>query len=1646
MKKIDKKKIENVLALTPMQEGILFQYLRTPGSRNYFEQLSLTLSGKLDKTLFEKAWNTVIENNETLRTVFRWEKLDKPVQIILKEHILSVNYYDFSKEEAGENHPAASAKHESEPGRGLQRKSNTLLIEEMREKDRDKKFDLRNVPFRVTLCKLSEEQYEVIISNYHIIYDGWSNGIILKEYFKAYNDSAAGKQLHNPVKNRFSEFVKWHQKQDPGGREKYWRTYLKGFDTQIKLPVKEKRNTQSNKRGGKVEFRLEKNLKRGLEDFVLGHKITLASFMYGAWALLLQRYTNSDDIVFGTTVSGRNAKIKGIEDIVGLFINTLPLRVQTAPKETAAALFCRVDRDLRTREAYEAASPAEIKGYGEIDNTEELFDTIVIVENYPLDNRLMSANGKSDLSLDSYSMVESTHYDLSVSIMVLDDIDVIFTYNEECLDEETVVGLSSLFGCLVENTLSNPGKEAVEIELITEEEKHTLLHRFNDTAVDYPREKTIHQLFEEQTERTPDTISAVGSSHFAFPGQSKRFAASQRQFPVSITYRQLNENANRLAGTLRSAGLRVGELVALMPGRTLEMLMGLLAILKAGGVYIPLGPEFPEDRCAYILKECGVSLVLTGSGRKAPEGAVTNINLDMEESYTEKTSNPVPSTTSSDPAYVIYTSGTTGNPKGVIIEHRALVNFVKGITDRIPFRPGDGILSLTTPAFDIFGLETLLPLAKGARVVIGNEQEQINPAAMASVLERERITIFQLTPSRLQLILSDPPASRSLGRLKSLLVGGEAFPANLLEKTKEVTRGKLFNVYGPTETTIWSTVKDVSPGQELNIGTPIANTRIYILSKHGKLQPIGVPGELYIAGDGLAAGYFNNEKLSKEKFLADPFAADYSIPGSKMYKTGDLAKWLHDGNIECLGRLDHQVKIRGFRIELGEIENQLQLFEGVKDAVVLVRELEDNKYLCAYLIADGAIKFELLLSGLRETLSKKLPAYMIPGYFVQIDSIPLSINGKVDRKALPAPGSLGEEKKFRAPKNLVEKSLAKVWEKVLGKHKLSTNDNFFMLGGDSIKSIQVASRMAKKGYTVEVGDIFRFPSISELAPKVGGKCSASGGSPRAKGRLPLEPRCKGSKPAFDAGRDTGAFADISMEKGEQRGADFTYNDLPAEVLEKLEKQYPVEDIYPLSPMQEGMLFHSLYLDKRAPYFVQISYRLHGTLDIRFIEKALKALLKRHEILRAAFVYEDLKRPLQVVLKNREIDLHFEDIRGNLPGEEKEHIVSDFKVKDKSRFFDLGKDILIRLAIFRVSETEYDFTWSFHHILMDGWCLSIVNKEFFEIYKSILGNRPNRLPSVTPYGSYIRWLERQDKEIQRRYWRNYLEGYEKQATIPQKMETGMEESSYKIDGVTLIIDSEKTGSLQQLAGTHRVTLNSIFQTVWGIILGLYNGTRDVVFGTVVSGRPAQLENVESMIGLFINTIPVRVRYDKDATFHRLLREVGKNAIEAGPHHYYPLAGIQSETRLKQGLLDHLLVFENFPDVEQLEESGPGDGQTAGDPLLSFSNTNFVLQTSYDFYIYIVMKPEKELEVVFKFNSSLYPKEFAKRAAAHFEEVIHQVIANPRMAIAAINLIDRRQKNTLLQNVKKRKGKYQAGDTKNSGKQGTKLSAQFNLDGM
>jgi tyrocidine synthetase-3 len=1514
------------------------------------------LEGKIDKNRLEKALRKLIQRHQSLRTFFEIIN-GEPVQLIGKEVDFEIEHY--CTESGGEF---------IYPSTGTEQIIRRFI----------RPFDLSRSPLlRVGLIKKEFLKYIIMVDMHHIISDGMSVGIFVKEFSVV----CAGIEL--PVLEfQYKDFSQWEYclktKKMLKKQEEFWLKEFPGEIPLLDLPADFARPTALDVEGGTLDFIIGKNETEKLRALALKEDSTLYMVLLSLFNILLSKLSGREDIVVGSPIAGR--RHIELEKIIGMFVNTLVLRNYPSGDKTFNVFLREVkERTLAVfaNQEYPFENLVEKVAVSRDIGRNPLFDVMFILQN--IDTPEIKIPG---LELTPYEFDNRiSRFDLTLLCEEKDDrLFFIVEYRTKLFKETTIKRFIDYFKKLVVGIPGNPDIKISSIELMSEEEKRRIIYDFNDTNAEYPNGKVIHEIFEEQVERTPSRISLLFKNE-------------------ALTYRELNEKVNQLSGVLREKGAEPGAIIGLMLNRSVELIIGIMAILKAGCAYLPIEPAYPEDRINYLLADSNTGILVTG------ENISHNISFGREIIYLggdnmPHLSSPSPGAVGgytlapshrSPVAYVIYTSGSTGKPKGVMIDHPSLVNRLNWMQRFYPIGEQDVILQKTSIVFDVSVWELFWWSLQGAAVCLLAPGDEKSPEAIIEAVEKNKVTTLHFVPSMLNAFLeyleySKNETSRRLSSLRQVFASGEVLGIQQARKfnkflsTKNKT--KLINLYGPTETTIDVSYFNCSPDQgfengSIPIGKPIDNIHLYVVNKETRLQPVGVVGELCIAGLGLARGYLNRPELTADKFV------ECLLPsGERLYKTGDLTRWLPDGNIEFLGRIDQQVKIRGFRIELEEIESILFTHEKVKEAVVAVKETENgNKFLCGYIVprhnpinAVNPLQQSnpLELSELREHLAGKLPDYMIPSFFVLLEELPLTPSGKLNRRALTAPGmsQLESETRYAAPRDAVELALSRVWENVLGRNKIGIYESFFEIGGDSIKSIQIASRMNKLGYKVEMKDIFHHPRIADLAPHV---------------------------------RELEEVSSIVPGENENLAEKFYWQDEDSITVEHLKRRYLVEDIYPLTPIQEGMLLHSLIERKTTPLLTQFSYRLQTEVNVRLVERSINELFKRYDIFRTIFVHEGLNRPLQVVLIERKVDFCYRDIRKLTP-DEKETFAKDLKRKYRTHWFDLTKDVLMRVSVIRLEDSQYEFTWSFHHILMDGWCIGIFISEYLDIYQSLNEGRDYRLPEVTPYKNYIRWLEERDKEKARNYWKNYLNSYDESAALPRIKTYNEGEVVYKGEHIVLESNREDTNHLIDLAIRNQVTLNTVMQCAWGIILGKYTGRRDVVFGTVVSGRPSGLMGVESMMGLFINTIPVRIQWEGTTRFNDLLKKVQENALDCEPFHHYPLVKIQSETPLKNHLLDHILVLENFPITERLKNLLNRMGDNKDSDSLEFSHLESFGQSNYDFNIVIITGTEC-LKIDFSYNGNEFEKALVEHMAEQFKRFIMEILKDETIPVDELNLISK-----------------------------------------
>jgi amino acid adenylation domain-containing protein len=1046
------KNIEAIYPLSPMQQGMLFHSLYAPESGVYVEQITFTLTGDLNVVAFESAWQTVVDRYSILRTLFIWENRPTPLQIVLKQVDLPWTNLDWLS---------------------LSSTAQQQQLSELLHTQRAQGFKLSQAPLMgCALIQLTDDTYQLIWNSHHILLDGWCLSIIFNEVLSFYEADIQGETCHLPKPVPYRDYITWLNAQDRAASTEFWRQNLHCFSAPTPLvvgrTVPQSHQPESNYR--KLELRLSVDVSSKLQALAQQQHVTLSTIIQAAWGLLLSRYSSEPDIVFGVTVSGRTASLSGVENMVGLFINTLPLRLQISSDQQLLSWLEQIQQLTLELQQYSYTPLVEIQSLSDIPGGKPLFESIVVFENYPMDRSL--ANETGSLQVGEIETHGQTNFPLTVVAEPGDELSIRISYDTFRFTEGTIERMLGHLQTIFSAIATNPQQTVSELPLLTLTERHQLLVEWNNTSTEYPLNKCIHTLFEEQVERTPEAVAVVLENQ-------------------QLTYRELNHRANQLAHYLQTQGVGVETLVGICVERSLEMVVGLLGILKAGGAYVPLDPNYPKERLAYMIADAQISLLLTQQQfvDEFRNLQAATICLDTDWSSKIATCDEsvlVSETASENLAYVIYTSGSTGNPKGVMIEHRQLSDYFNSIQTVLDLPLGANYATVSTIAADLGNTVIFASLCSGGCLHIISNERITNTKELADYFKDNSIDCLKIVPSHLKALLTSEASSQILPRQR-LVLGGESSSWELIEQVRQLApECKIINHYGPTEATVGvltnevERVPDTRQSSTVPIGRPLANTQIYILDSNKQPVPIGVPGELHIGGDGLARGYLNRPELTAEKFIPNPFSDDSQ---ARVYKTGDKARYLSDGNIEYLGRLDNQVKIRGFRIEMGEVEAVLSQYPNVKQTKVIARE--DNtpgeQRLVAYLVVN--VEQNPSTRELRQFLKPKLPDYMMPAAFVYLDTLPLTPNGKIDRRALPVP-DLEQQLtvSFVAPRTQIEEMLAQMWADVLSIERVGIYDNFFELGGHSLFATQVMSRI-RELFQIELPlqSLFEAATVSELA-------------------------------------------------------------------------------------------------------------------------------------------------------------------------------------------------------------------------------------------------------------------------------------------------------------------------------------------------------------------------------------------------------------------------------------------------------------------------------------------------------------------------------------------------------------------------------------
>jgi fengycin family lipopeptide synthetase E len=1036
---LNKENIQDVYGLAPMQECMLVQYAKDPETTAYVEQFDFTLQGELHTELLEQSFNLVIKKYSALRTVFSYRKTDHPRQVVLKNRSLQLAVEDFSCMDAC---------------------ALTAMLEDFKLNDRRKGFDLSaDLLLRATLINLGNQNHRLVFTFHHIILDGWCLGLVFGDVFSFYDElcKSPAAVIEPRETSAYSQFVAWLGSQDKTAANSYWQEYLAGYKVPAGIPYFDK-PYDGGFSTANYSFLLGTELTAAIDSIAKSHSLTFSSIFQTAWGVLLQKFQDTDDVVFGTVVSGRPPALPDIVNMVGLFINTQALRIKSEPDQSFIALTLATQQHIFSASAYEFSPLFEIQAQSELNN--RLLNHIVAFENYPLSEQMKEVGAGQGLKVLDVDVFEQTNYDFNVIVNPSANTRVSFSYNGKRYKSDVVEILARSLMHLLNQIVTNPTASIAVLNICAREECERVLKIFNNTRTDYPHTKSIASLFDE-------TATAY----------SQQVALAYQN--TTYRYSELRSKTMEMAHRFQVAGVVPGDVVGLITPRCPEMIIGILAAFYCGASYLPIDVNMPAGRIEFLLDDGSVKIIATLSSfaSRLPSGLLF-VELDRALSETtdhKRETRQLPGLTisSSEPAYIMYTSGSTGQPKGCVVTHRNITRLVKG-NDFAHFDADQSLLLTGAPIFDANTFEIWSVLLNGGRLCLADEADILDPSRLKTQLTKHNVTSLWLT-SALFNQLCEADVSLFAG-LQQLLVGGDVLSPNHIRRLREAYPAvAIINGYGPTENTTFSTthlIEQVDAGR-LSIGTPIKNSTAYIVDKNLQLLPPGAYGELCVGGDGVALGYLNQPELTAKVFIKNPFAE------GNLYRTGDIARWLPDGSIDLLGRKDFQIKIRGFRVELGEIERVFTALDGIQEAIVIVRGEGADKQLHAYFIAAN----QMDIMQLRALLARQLPGYMIPAYLLQMQKFPLTVNGKVDRAALP----IIEHKAISTavnvqPRNPVEQQVAAVCREVLGLDALSVHDNFFDMGANSLNLITINNRLKiMLNRDIPLTLLFEHTSVAQLA-------------------------------------------------------------------------------------------------------------------------------------------------------------------------------------------------------------------------------------------------------------------------------------------------------------------------------------------------------------------------------------------------------------------------------------------------------------------------------------------------------------------------------------------------------------------------------------
>jgi amino acid adenylation domain-containing protein len=1504
------------IPLSFAQQRLWFFSQLEPNSSAYNIPAAVRLTGKLNVAALSKSIHEIIRRHEILRTTFTVVN-GEAIQVIGNGENFTFPVIDLQ---------------------ALAEDKKPQEVQKLAVLEAKKTFDLaQDLLIRASLLRLSETEHVILLTMQHIVSDGWSTGIFIKELTALYTAFSQGQPSPlSELSIQYADFAIWQRKWLQGEvlqtQLNYWKQQLGGNLPILELPTNYPRPAIQSNNGATKAFQLSKSLTEKLKDLSQQEGVTLFMNLLAAFKVLLYRYTQQEDIIVGTPIANRNRS--EIESLIGFFVNTLVLRTNLGNNPTFRELLQQVrqvtlgaytHQDLPFERLVEELQPGRNLSHN------PLFQVMFILQNASAEVLHLP-----ELTLELLKVEKNTaNFDLTLSLTetaagLKGDLE----YNTDIFHPDRINRMLGHFQVLLEGIVTNPEQRLSKLPLLTVNEQKQLLIDWNKTQTAYPQHLCIHQLFEAQVEKTPDAVAVVFENEY-------------------LTYKGLNQRANQLAHYLQKLEVKPEVLVGICLERSLDMIVGILGILKAGCAYLPLDPAYPQERLAFMVQDAKVSVLLTQTKllQSLPVLPTQLIELDRDWQHiaTLPSSNPVNTQLHPDHlAYIIYTSGSTGQSKGVMIKHSSLVNAYFAWETIYQLRTNaTSHLQMASFSFDVFSGDLIRALCSGGKLVLCPRDLLLSPEKLYALMQKEKVDCAEFVPAVLRnLIQYLEHSQQRLDFMRLLICGSDSWSGaeyrHFLQFFSPQTR--LINSYGLTEATIDSsyfetTAKDLTIAQVVPIGRPFPNTQFYILDKYLQPVPIGVAGELYIGGCNLARGYRYRPELTAEKFIPNPFSHNSS---ERLYKTGDLVRYLPDGNIEFLQRIDNQVKIRGFRIEIGEIEAAIHQFTEIRETVVIVREdIAGDKRLVAYVVPQST---EISVIELRNLLKSKLPSYMIPSAFVVLDKFPLTPNGKIDRSGLPAPDQIQQsEGNSSSSFTPVQEMLAGIWSEILGIKQVGIHDNFFELGGHSLLATRVISQIRKAcKVDLPLRCLFESPTVAELGKEI----------------------------------EKSINADLKVK------------------LPKIDQISRLGNI-PLSYAQQRLWYLNQLEPNNTAYNICNAVRIIGSLDISALEKSLNETIHRHEILRTNFILEQ-GQPIQVIAPSLNLELPIID-QTQLLDVERKQTVQKLLTQEAEKPFKLDTDPLLRVTLLRLSATEYVLLFTMHHIISDGWSMGVLIKELVDLYEVFSLGQPSPLPEIAiQYADFAiwqqQWLQEEVLEKLLTYWKQQLQNLPtlKLATDYPRPIT----PTYQGAAQPFTCSSTLSQQIKILSNQQGVTLFMTLQAAFATLMHYYSEQDDIVIGTDVANR--NQGETEGLIGFFVNQLVLRTKFDGNPSFSELLERVRSVTLDAYAHQDLPfdklVEAINPERNLQTTPLFQVkLILQNTP-TTALNISG-----------LTFQSLEMEIKTATFDLLFDIRDTEQGLMGLLKYSTDLFAAKTIARMLKHFETILSQIVNQPNVKINEIKEI-------------------------------------------